>query len=74
MTTTHHLSTGGAPGAPSGPRRTGLLALTAVAVLLVVGCITLGPTGFVADARRTVMAGVEAVSYTHLTLPTTPYV
>lgn len=62
MTTTHHPSTGGAPGDPSDPRRTGLLVLAAVAVLFVVGCITLGPTGFVADARRAVVAGVEALA------------
>ena len=61
MTTTHHparLRTGGAPGAP----HPGLLVLAAVAVLLAVGCITLGPAGYVADARRTVMAGIEALT------------
>ncbi|MCZ2820738.1 VanZ family protein [Modestobacter sp. VKM Ac-2977] len=62
MTTTHHLPADRAPGAPSGSRRTGLLVLAAVAVLVVVGGITLGPTGFVADARRAVVAGVEALA------------
>ena len=61
MTTTHHPSaarTSGAPGAP----RPGLLVLAAVAVLLAVGCVTLGPTWLVADARRAVVAAVEALA------------
>ena len=53
MTTTHR---------PPAPRRTGALVLATVAVLLAVGCTTLGPAGFVADARRTVMAAVEALT------------
>lgn len=69
MTTTRHpaaVRTGGAPGAPApgwrGSRRPGLLVLAAVGVLFAVGCITLGPAGFVADARRTVVAGVEVLA------------
>ncbi|MGY2066509.1 VanZ family protein [Blastococcus sp. SYSU DS0619] len=69
MTTTSHTSThrasrppqASAPGSP-GSRRTALLVLAAVAVLLAVGWVTLGPAGFVADARRTVMAGIDALA------------
>ena len=69
MATTRHPSavrTRGAPGTPvpgsPGARRPGLLVPAAVAVLLAVGCITLGPAGFVADARRAVLAGVEVLT------------
>ena len=69
MTTTHRpprLHPGTAPAArvPGEPRppRPGLLLLAAAAVLFAVGCITLGPTGFVADGRRAVMAGVETLT------------
>ncbi|MCZ2839567.1 VanZ family protein [Modestobacter sp. VKM Ac-2985] len=69
MTPTHHPSAVRASGTPAAPapgsprsRRAGLLLVSAVAVLCAVGWITLGPAGFVADARRTVMAGVEALA------------
>ena len=32
------------------------------------------PTGLVVDENGQPMIGVQTVSYTHLTLPTTPYV
>lgn len=48
------------PG-PSASRRI-VPALAAVAVLVAVGCITLGPPDAVADARRAVMAGVELLA------------
>ena len=69
MTTTSQQSTDRTSRAPEasasgrqGVRRTALLVPAAIAVLLAVGCITLGPAEFVADARRTVMAGVEALA------------
>lgn len=49
------------PGPPVSPRRV-LLVPAALAVLVAVGCITLGPSGAVADARRTVVAAVEALA------------
>jgi len=61
MTTTHHpdrLRTSPAPDVA----RSGLLVLVGVAVLLALGLVTFGPAGFVADARRTVLAGVEALA------------
>ena len=61
MTTTHHPAhtrTGPAPRA----LRPGLLVLVAVPLLLAVGGITLGPAWFVADARRAVLAVVEALA------------
>ncbi|MGY2080430.1 VanZ family protein [Modestobacter sp. SYSU DS0657] len=45
----------------SAPRRPGLPVLSAVAVVLAVAAITLGPAEVVADARRTVTAGLEAL-------------
>ncbi|WP_299951858.1 VanZ family protein [uncultured Modestobacter sp.] len=39
-----------------------LLVPAAIAVLLTVGVVTLGPSWFVADARRAVVAGVEALA------------
>jgi D-alanyl-D-alanine carboxypeptidase len=43
-------------------RRPGALALGAVAVLIAVACVTLGPPGAVADARRTVTALIEVLA------------
>ncbi|MGY2002642.1 VanZ family protein [Blastococcus sp. SYSU DS1024] len=69
MTTTHHRPpAGGAgatprapvPGRPRG-RRPGLPVLVAAAVVLAVVGVTLGPAEAVAGARRTVLAGVEAL-------------
>ena len=69
MPTTHHPSgvrTSGRPDAddpgPSSASRPGVLVLAAVAVLLAVGGITLGPAEFVADGRRAVMALVMTVA------------
>ncbi|MGY1842655.1 VanZ family protein [Modestobacter sp. SYSU DS0875] len=45
----------------SAPWRPGLPVLSAVAVVLAVAAITLGPAEVVAGARRTVVAGVEAL-------------
>ena len=51
------------PTTPVPPRtRRGPLVLAALAVLLVVGAVTLGPPGAVADARRAVTAVVEALA------------
>ncbi len=50
----------GAPVVPVAPART-LLVLVAVAVLVAVGCLTLGPPGPVADGRRAVLAAVGAL-------------
>lgn len=59
MTTAHRPP--GVSGPAVSPRRV-LPVLAAVAVLVAVGCITLGPPGAVADARRTLMAGVEVLA------------
>ncbi|QTE31087.1 VanZ family protein [Pengzhenrongella sicca] len=59
MTTTHRQPT--VPGEPNSMERL-LLVLAALVVLVAVGCITLGPPGAVADARRAVAAMVEGLA------------